>query len=103
MKFTMPVDPAKQISIHSAMVDRIGHALQKIAATKAHISEDFCRADPGSEDYRKLVQAGKNLRMQEICLIDQEKRLRERIDCLQIGNSMAGLRPAGSVVMEPVI
>jgi hypothetical protein len=88
MKFTMPVDPSEQIQIHNAMVARIGQARQQISANKAHISQDLHLADPGSEDFKKLVQASKNLRMQELCLIDQEKRLRERIDCLRTGNSM---------------
>lgn len=91
-KFTMPEDPYERIRIHEAMVARCGQAKQQIVATKARISQDLRLADPGSEDYKKLVQAGKNLRMQELCLIDQEKRLRERIDCLRTGSSTAGLK-----------
>jgi hypothetical protein len=89
MKFTMPVNSAEQIQIHNAMVARIGKARQQISITKARISQDLHLADLGSEAYKKLVQAGKNLRMQELCLIDQEERLKERIDCLRIGSSMA--------------
>ena len=92
MRFTMPEDPCEQIQIHEAMVARCGQAKRQILATKARISQDLGLADLGSEDYRKLVQAGKNLRMQELCVIDQEKRLRERIDCLRTGSSMAGLK-----------
>jgi hypothetical protein len=88
----MPEDPCEQIQIHEAMIARCGQAKQQIAAMKARISRDLDLADPGSEDYRKLFQAGKNLRMQELCLLDQEKRLKERIDCLRIGNLMAGLK-----------
>jgi|WetSurMetagenome_2_1015567.scaffolds.fasta_scaffold377123_2 hypothetical protein len=88
MKFTMPESPIDQIQIHNAMVARIGQARQQISTTKAHMSQDLHLADPGSEDYKKLVRARKNLRMQELCLIDQEKRLKERIDCLRTGNSM---------------
>jgi hypothetical protein len=88
MKFAMPKGPIDQIQIHNAMVARIGQARQQISTNKAHISQDLRLADPGSEGYMKLVQAGKSLRMQELCLIDQEKRLKERIDCLRTGNLM---------------
>jgi hypothetical protein len=88
MKCTMPEGPIDQIQIHNAMVARIDQALQQIPVTKAHISEDLTRTEPGSEDYKKLMQACKNIRMQELCLMDQEKRLKERIACLQTGNSM---------------
>lgn len=92
MRFTMPEDPCEQIQIHESMVARCSQAKQQIVATKARISQDLSLADPGSEDYKKLVQAGKNLRMQELCVIDQEMRLKERINCLRIGNLMAELK-----------
>jgi hypothetical protein len=92
MRFTMPDDPCEQIQIHEAMVARCSQAKQQISASKARISRDLSLVEPGSEDYKKLVQAGKNLRMQELCVIDQEKRLKERINCLRTGNLMAGLK-----------
>jgi hypothetical protein len=94
MMFTMPKDPAEQIKIHEAMVARCGQAKRQIDEAKSTVLQDIKRIVPGSEDYRKLMQAGKNLRMQELCVIDQEKRLKERIDCLRIGSSMAELKRA---------
>jgi hypothetical protein len=88
MKFAMPKGPIDQIQIHNAMVARIGQARQQIVSTQAHVSQDLRLADPGSEAFKRLVQVGKYLRMQELCLIDQERRLKERIDCLQTGNLM---------------
>lgn len=91
MKFTMPTDPAEQIPIHESMVARCGQAKQQITVMNTRISQGLSQAIPGSEDYKKLMQARKNLRMQELALLDQEKRLKERIECLRArtGNSMA--------------
>lgn len=89
MRFTMPSDPAEQVQIHETMVVRCGQARGQIGAAKARISHDLSLTEPGSEDYKKLMQAGKNLRMQELALLDQEKRLKERIASLQTGSSTA--------------
>jgi hypothetical protein len=88
MMFAMPESPTDQIQIHNAMVARVSQGLQQISTTKALVSQDLLLTDPGSEDYNKLVQTGKDLRKKELCLIDQERRLKERIACLQTGNSM---------------
>jgi hypothetical protein len=33
-------------------------------------------------DHRKLVAARKDLRQKHLCIVDQERRLKERIACL---------------------
>lgn len=89
MRFTMPKDPTEQIQIHEAMIVQCGQAMQQIDAARSRISQDLGQVKLGGEDHRKLLQAGKNLRMQELCVIDQEKRLKERIASLRIGSSTA--------------
>jgi hypothetical protein len=68
---------------HSVAVDR---ELETVAQTR-----------PGSLDHRKLVAARKDLRQKHLCLMDQERRLKERIESLNTltGNSMAALTVAG--------
>ena len=73
----------QEILQHSVTVDR---ELETVAQTR-----------PGSLDHRKLVAARKDLRQKHLCLMDQERRLKERIELLNtlIGNSMDASTAAG--------
>lgn len=97
MKFDMPPDPATQIQMHKAMIRKIQEASRDVAAKKAVLLPEIARRLDAGEDVRKLSQARKDLRYQELCLADQEKRLKERIILLQerTGNSTTTSEVAG--------
>ncbi|MFZ3147832.1 MAG: hypothetical protein WA137_02190, partial [Methanothrix sp.] len=88
MKFDMPTDPAAQIRMHEAMLKKICIASQEVIARRSMLLPELARRLDTGEDVKKLSQAKKELRYQELCLLDQERRLKERISCLQTGSLM---------------
>jgi hypothetical protein len=83
----MPTDPAEQVRMYAHMVAKVQFAQSDIAAKTAKILPEIDRRMKAGEDVRKLMQARKNLRMQQLCLEDQEKRLKERLVSLVTGDS----------------
>ena len=89
MKFTMPDNPADQTRMHGAMLARVGEAKQQISTALDRIAPELEGRMKAGQDIRELTQTRKRLHLQELCLIDQERRLQERISFLQTGNSTA--------------
>ncbi|MDD2317054.1 MAG: hypothetical protein PHD57_06880 [Desulfobacterales bacterium] len=92
----LPEDPAERIEMHRAMlshVQKIDQGIRQHAAVVDRELETVAQTRPGSLDHRKLIAAKKDLRQKHLCLMDQERRLKERIELLntQIGNLMAAL------------
>jgi len=82
--------------MHQAMlshVQKIDHEILQHSLAVDRELETVAQTRPGSIDHRKLVAARKDLRQKHLCLMDQERRLKERIESLntQIGSSMAAL------------
>ena len=87
MKFTMPDNPADQVRMHSAMLARVGEAKQQISTALDRIAPELEGRMKAGQDIRELTQTRKRLHLQELCLIDQERRLRGRIEFLRISSS----------------
>lgn len=92
----LPEDPAERIKMHRAMlahVQKIDQGILQHSVAVDRELETVAQTRPGSLDHRKLVAARKDLRQKHLCLMDQERRLKERIELLntQIGNLMAAL------------
>jgi len=92
----LPEDPAKRIEMHRAMLSHVQKIDQEILQHSVTVDrelETVAQTRPGSLDHRKLVAARKDLRQKHLCIVDQERRLKERIESLntQIGSSMAAL------------
>jgi hypothetical protein len=87
MKFSMPADPYDKVKMYKAMLVRVKEARELVASQMDMVS----RAAAG-QDARKIYKVHKKLHLQELCLIDQERRLRERIALHQIGASMESCR-----------
>jgi hypothetical protein len=86
--------------MHQAMlshVQKIDHEILQHSLAVDRELETVAQTRPGSLDHRKLVAARKDLRQKHLCLMDQERRLKERIESLNTltGNSMAALTVAG--------
>ena len=92
----LPDDPVGRIKMHQAMlshVQKIDHEILQHSLAVDRELDTVAQTRPGSIDHRKLVAARKDLRQKHLCLMDQERRLKERIESLntQIGSSMAAL------------
>jgi hypothetical protein len=75
--------------------------LTRVRGAQSQIPSNYARLDKAIEDARArgmdvrgLMQKRKNLRMQELCLRDQERRLQEVIKSLQTGSSIIAWKPA---------
>ena len=96
----LPEDPAERIEMHRAMLSHVQKIDQEILQHSAVVDrelETVAQTRPGSIDHRKLVAARKDLKLKHLCIVDQERRLKERIESLNTltGNSMAALTVAG--------
>lgn len=96
----LPEDPVGRIEMHRAMLSHVQKIDQEILQHSVAVDrelETVAQTRPGSLDHRKLVAARKDLRQKHLCIVDQERRLKERIESLNTltGNSMAALTVAG--------
>lgn len=96
----LPEDPVDRIEMHRAMLSHVQKIDQEILQHSVTVDrelETVAQTRPGSLDHRKLVAARKDLRQKHLCIVDQERRLKERIESLNTltGNSMAALTVAG--------
>lgn len=85
MKFVMPDDPEIQLGVFQAMLVKVEGAILKIPDSFLQLDETLRQAQE-SGDIQKLREAYANkveLRRQELCLIDQKRRLEERIDLVR--------------------
>ena len=71
--------------MYSESLARVKGGIQQIASMKMQLEPELIRKQALGEDVQDLLKAKKNLRLQELCLADQEQRLQERIVCLQTG------------------
>jgi hypothetical protein len=97
MKFKMPDNPAEQIKMHSIILDRVHETLRQVPADMARVTANIdnqLAQGISPLKIQTLIQTRKNLHRQELCLRDQERRLRERIELLlQTGSSTENCRP----------
>ncbi len=96
----LPEDPVGRIEMHRAMLSHVQKIDQEILQHSIDVDrelETVAQTRPGSTDHRKLVAAKKDLRQKHLCLVDQKRRLEERIELLNTltGNSMDALTVAG--------
>jgi len=85
MKFVMPDDPEIQLGVFQAMLVKVEGAILKIPDSFLQLDETLRQAQE-SGDIQNLREAYANkveLRRQELCLIDQKRRLEERIDLVR--------------------
>ncbi len=103
MKFEMPQSPEAQILMHSEWLNRVQSAIGKVTAYQDQLlpelqkhetlMESLRAAQPKGPDTKRQIaqvarlrQTRKELRRQELCLKDQERRLQERILSRQTGS-----------------
>ncbi|OPY52703.1 MAG: hypothetical protein A4E48_00992 [Methanosaeta sp. PtaU1.Bin060] len=85
MKFIIPLGPAQQILLHEEMLQRVEMALDQTSVRLERLSAEIQAKAAANERYVELHQAHKEVRVQLLCLQDQQKRLQEGIKCLQTG------------------
>ena len=85
MNFIMPSTNEGKIQMYSESLARVKGGIQQITSMKMQLEPELIRKQAIGEDAQDLLKAKKNLRLQELCLTDQEQRLQDRITCLQIG------------------
>ncbi len=86
-RFVMPDNPEAKIHIHSDMLARVQDGIQQITSRKVGLETELILAESQGRDTTELTKIKRNLRLQELCLVDQEKRLKGRIECLRTGCS----------------
>jgi hypothetical protein len=86
MKFEMPQTSEDQIAMHSAMLQRVQAARQNIAQDQSGMLQQLKQKSALGFDVREDMKTFKKLRLQELCLVNQEIRLQERIERLQTGS-----------------
>ncbi len=85
MKFEMPQTTKDQIAMHSAMLQRVQAARQSVSRDRGTMLQHLEQKSALGLDIRQDMKTFKNLRLQELCLKDQETRLQERLSSLQTG------------------
>ncbi len=80
MKFTMPTDPSDRAKMHKAMLIKVEEAKETVASELKTISSELNSRVAAGQDAREAYQTHKKLHLQELCLIDQERRLKAAID-----------------------
>lgn len=70
--------------MYSAMLSRVREAVAQIDSRYRLIDAELEQRIARGEDTREILQAKRDLRKEQLCLIDQEKRLQERITSLQL-------------------
>jgi hypothetical protein len=80
--------------MYKAMLLRVEEAKELVASQMDLVSSELESRVAAGQDAREIYQTHKKLHLQELCLIDQERRLRERIALHQIGASMESCRAA---------
>jgi len=76
--------------MHGAMLQRVQAAEQDVAQRQASLLQQLERKAALGLVTKEDMTARKNLRLQELCLKDQERRLQERIEFLRTGSSISG-------------
>lgn len=99
-RIELPDDPVGRIDMHRAMLAHVQKIDQGILQHSVAVDRELdtvAQTRPGSIDHRKLVAARKDLRQKHLCLVDQDRRLKERIALLntRTGNSMDALTAGG--------
>jgi hypothetical protein len=87
----MPVDTSVQIRIHEKMLENVNVALEKISVVKPQIDQELAAAESCGDvpKMQEITPKKRHVRGQELCLLSQNKRLKERIKCLQTGCSIS--------------
>jgi len=82
MKFVMPEDPEIQVGVFSVMLERVEKAIETVPVSRAQLDEAVRLAQETGDvpKLREVYSKRIELRGQELCLIDQKRRLEERID-----------------------
>jgi hypothetical protein len=85
MEFALPNTNEGKLEMYSESLMRVRGGLQKLDDMKQKIAPELTKRRACGEDTKDILRAQYNIRLQELCLGDQEKRLQERIECLQTG------------------
>lgn len=82
MKFVMPDDPETQIGVFSVMLERVEKAIETVPTSRAQLEEALKLAQERGDipKLRDIFLKKLELRGQELSLIDQRRRLEERIE-----------------------
>jgi hypothetical protein len=70
--------------MYEAMLDKVQHEKFVMIEKMARLAGEIDRLLEARQDVRQAAQAHKNMRMLQLCLEDQEKRLKEGISSLQL-------------------
>ena len=92
MKFSMPTEPSHRAQLYEHRFPRVVEAKEHVVEQMDRISPELESRAAAGEDVRELYQTHKKLHLQELCLVDQEKRLEEVISSHRIGASTASCR-----------
>ena len=85
-KFVMPDDPEIQVGVFRVMLERVEKAIKTVPESRAQLDKTMNLAQEAGDvpKLREVYSKRIELRGQELCLIDQKRRLEERIDGLRL-------------------
>jgi len=86
MKFVMPDDPEIQVGVFRVMLERVEKAIKTVPESRAQLDKAMNLAQEAGDipKLREVYSKKIELRGQELSLIDQKRRLEERIDGLRL-------------------
>lgn len=70
--------------MYTEMLGQVTFSLEQIARLKPIRARELAELQEAGGDIKPLIARQNEVRKQELCLIDQGKRLRERIDGLRL-------------------
>ena len=77
-------NPEAVANIHSEMLSKVKMGIQQILSMKMKLEPELVIARAQGQDVSEKLITMRNLRLQEICLKDQARRLEERIKLLSV-------------------
>lgn len=85
-KFVMPDDPEIQVGVFRVMLERVEKAIETVPESRAQLDKAMNLAQEAGDipKLREVYSKKIELRGQELCLVDQKRRLEERIDVLRL-------------------
>ena len=81
-KFVLPKDPKEVESMYRTMLSRVEDAIKSIPSTRARLEQAIAENHQAKDikTVRALAVKMSLLRRQELCLLDQKKRLEGRLN-----------------------
>jgi hypothetical protein len=78
-RLVMPTDSQAVAAIHGQMLQKVRLGIQQITGMQIKVEPELAKVLAEGQDATKLQEARRNLNLQRMCLMDQARRLEERM------------------------